>query len=154
LQVHYRSDGELVAEVGPLLLRALDGAATTDESVERLATLVERLLVRWPIIAVLVVVEHGTPRPTPEIRRRIDEALGRYSERIVMGYVFLGLGFWTADAREFAAERAATLPMPVFVELSVHELATRIGHELVGVDPELIVRSFEKLRSELGPTGP
>jgi hypothetical protein len=153
LQVHYRSDGEIVAEVGPLLLRAINGAATTHESVEHLFTLVERLLVRWPIIAVLVVVEHGTPRPTPEIRHRIDEALRRYSERIVMGYVFLGLGFWTVDAREFAADRAATLPMPVFVELGVHELATRIGRELLGVDPELIERSFEQLRAELGLAG-
>jgi hypothetical protein len=150
LLVHHRTAGEIVAEVGPLLLRRVDGVITTDDSVERLRTLVEQLLARWPMIAVLVVVEHGSPRPSADIRRRIDEMLRCYTSRIVMGYVFLGLGFWTADAREFAAERAASLPMPVFVELSVRDLAARIGRELVGVDPELIERSFERLRTELG----
>lgn len=148
LRVHYRGDGDIVAELGPLLLRVVNGVETTHETVDRLIASLDRLLARWSIVGVLVLVEHGTPKPASEVRRRVDEALGSHGQRIVIGYAFLGLGFWTADAREFAAERAA-LGMTVFAAGTVRELVTRVSLELVGVDPELIVRSCEQLRSEL-----
>ena len=150
LRVDYRGDGELAAELGPLMLRVLAGIETTHESVDRLLALLDRLLARWPLVGVLVLVEHGTPRPSPEIRRRVDDELRRYGDRVVIGYAFLGLGFWTADAREFAAERAAALGVTVFAASSVRELATRVGLEMLGVDAELLERSCEQLRAELG----
>ena len=150
LHIHHRSRGELVAEAGPLFLRLVDGVDTTHESVDRLIATLDRMLTRWPLVAVLVVVEHGTPSPAPEIRRRVDDELRRFGDRIVIGYAFLGLGFWTVGAREFAAARAATIGVPVIVANEVRELATRVSLELVGVDPELIERSFAQLRAELG----
>lgn len=149
LRVDYRGEGELVAELGPLMLRVLNGIETTHESVDRLIATLDRLLDRWTLVGVLVLVEHGTPKPSPEIRRRVDDDLRRYGDRIVIGYAFLGLGFWTVDAREFAVERAAALGTTVFAAGSVRELATRTSLELVGVDPELVERSCEQLRSEL-----
>ena len=150
LRVDYRGDGEIAVELGPLMLRVLNGIETTHESVDRLIAMLDRLLARWPLVGVLVLVEHGTPRPSPEIRRRVDDELRRYGDRIVNGYAFLGLGFWTADAREFAVERAAALGVTVFAASSVRELAIRVGLEMVGVDAELLERSCEQLRAELG----
>ena len=149
LRVDYRGDGEIAAQLGPLMLRVLGGIETTHESVDRLLAMLDRILARWPLVGVLVLVEHGTPKPSPEIRRRVDDELRRYGDRIVVGYAFLGLGFWNADAREFAAERAASLGVTVFATATVRELATRVSLELVGVDPEAVERTCEQLRSEL-----
>ncbi|MFO7562454.1 MAG: hypothetical protein R6X02_07410 [Enhygromyxa sp.] len=150
LRIRYRSEGEMVAELGPLFLRVINGVATTYEDVERLVATLDRMLTRWPLVGVLVVVEHGSPSPSPEIRRRVDEELRRYGDRIVIGYAFLGLGFWTVDAREWASERAASLGVPVFVTTDLPELARRASFELVGVDPGLVVQGFERLRAALG----
>ena len=140
----------MVAELGPLFLRVINGVPTTHEDVDRLVAILDRMLLRWPLVALLVVVEHGSPSPSPEIRRRVDDELRRYGERIVIGYAFLGLGFWTVDAREWATERATTLGVPVFVASDVGELASQVSLELVGVDPGLIVRGFGRLRTALG----
>ena len=150
LRVDYRGEGEIAAELGPLMLRVVNGVATTHESVDRLIAMLDRLLVRWPMVGVLVIVEHGTPKPVPEVRRRVDEELSRYGDQLVIGYAFLGLGFWTADAREFATERAASIGGTVFAASSVRELASRASLEMVGVDAELVERSCEQLRAELG----
>lgn len=148
LRVDYRADGEIVAELGPLLLRVVNKVETTHESIDRLVALLERLLARWPLVGVLVLVEHGTPQPAPEIRQRADEAMCRHADRLVIGYAFLGLGFWTADARGFAAARTS-LGLTVFAAATVPELVSRVSLELVGVDPGLIERSCEQLRAEL-----
>jgi len=149
LRIHHRSDGEVAAELGPLLLRVVRGGSTTDEAVDRLVEMLEGMLARWPAVGVLIIVEHGTPRPTPEIRRRVDAVLRRHGERVVIGYAFLGLGFWSFEAREFAAERAAALGEPVFVEVDVEQLARRMSLELVGIDPERIVRTVAQLQADL-----
>lgn len=148
LRVHHHSDGEIVAELGPVLLRVVNEVETTHESIDRLTAVLDALTARWPLVGVLVLVEHGTPKPAPEIRRRADEVMCSYGDRLVIGYAFLGLGFWTADARGFATDRAA-LGLSVFAAGSVHELVSRVSLELVGVDPELIERSCEQLRAEL-----
>jgi hypothetical protein len=148
LRVHHRSAGEIVAELGPVLLRLVNGVETTHESIDRLAALLDSLVARWPLVGALILVEHGTPTPALEIRRRADEVMSSHGDRLVIGYAFLGLGFWTADARGFAAERAA-LGLSVFAAGTVHELVSRVSLELVGVDPELIERSCEQLRAEL-----
>lgn len=149
LRVRFRSEGELAADVGPLFLRIINGAETTDAAVDRLFAQLDAMLECWPLVAVLVVVEHGTPQPSPEIRLRVDIELRAYGEKIIVGYAFLGLGFWNSAARQFGAERAAALGVPVVVEHSIHELAQRIAFELIGVDAELIERSFEQLRASL-----
>jgi hypothetical protein len=150
LRIHYRGDGEMVAELGPLFLRVINGVPTTHADVDRLVETLDRMLDRWPLIAVLVAVEHGSPSPTAEIRRRVDDELRRYGDRIVIGYALLGLGFWTVDAREWATERAATLGLPVVVANDIRELASQVSLELIGVDPELIVRGISQLRAALG----
>lgn len=150
LRIRYRGDGEMVAELGPLFFRVINGVSTTHADVDRLVATLDSMLERWPLVAVLVAIEHGTPSPSAEIRRRVDDELRRYGDRIVIGYALLGLGFWTVDARGWARERATTLGVPVLVENGVRELASRVGLELVGVDPDQVVEGFGRLRAALG----
>lgn len=150
LRIHHHTEVELVAEAGPLFLRILNGAVTTNTCVDRLLKQLDDMLERWPIVAIIVVVEHGTPHATPEIRRRVDTDLRRYGDRIVVGYALLGLGFWGVDAKQFGAERAAELATEVYVESSLVALAGRLAFDLVGVDPGVIVSTCEQLRAELG----
>jgi hypothetical protein len=147
-QIRHRQAGEVVAEVGPLLLRIINGAVTTHASVDRLVALLDEMLDRWPVVGVLAVVEHGSPQPNPEMRLRVDDEMRRYGERIVVGYAFLGIGFWSTDARRFGEERAAALGVPVFVETQLEPVVASIVGELDGVDAAAaVVEVVEGLRS-------
>lgn len=150
LHLHYRSDREVVAEAGPLLVRVVNGVETDQSSVDRLVTTLDSMLARRTLIGMVVIVEHDSPRPSPEIRERVDKELRRYGEQIVLGYALLGLGFWAFDAGGFAAERVASLGTVVLVERELGPLAERMALELVGVDAERLVRRCEALRAMVG----
>jgi hypothetical protein len=146
-QIRHRQAGEVVAEAGPLLLRIINGAVTTHASVDRLVALLDDMLERWPVVGVIAVVEHGSPQPNPEMRRRVDEVMRGYGERIVVGYAFLGIGFWSTDARRFGEERAAALGVPVFVETELAPVVASVAGELVGVEAAVVVEIIERLRT-------
>lgn len=142
----HREPGEVVAEAGPLLLRCIHGIESTHAAVDRVVTLVDAMVERWPLVGVIAIVEHGTPQPDPELRRRIDAEMRRYGDRIVVAYGFLGIGYWRADAHAFGTERAAALGVPVIVETELEALAERVANELIGVDPAWLVEIVERLR--------
>lgn len=149
LRVRHRSVGQITAEAGPTVLRVVNGVATTPESLDLLLGCFDELLARLPVAAMLVIVEHGSPQPSAAIRQRIDAELRRYGERIVLGYAFLGLGFWNVDSQEFVAERTATVGTPLIVTNTIPELVRRVASELIGLDPGLLEGAIERLRAEL-----
>lgn len=148
LLVHKHTDKEVLVERGPLLIRVLDGAATEREDADFACERFTVMLERHSIIASLAIVEHGTPVPTPDVRRYTSERFGAYADRMTFAVVFLGLGFWAKTAH------AATTPMVrwfsrgnLLMDTTLPGICHQLARELVGLDPEQLERVCEQLRA-------
>jgi hypothetical protein len=146
---HRHTPTEILVERGPVLIRVLNGATTEIEDVDFGCALFDAMLERYPAIATLAVVEHGTPIPSAAVRRYTAERFGSYAPRLIVGAVFLGLGFWAS-----ASLAATSLFMRVLgkqngmIETSLEEIARKLSLELVGLDPDALVAFIEQLRAQ------
>lgn len=155
LRIHQRTDQEVVAQLGAVVMRVIGAKKTTQVPTVahtlELFELVEQALLDYPIVATLIVVEHGARVPGGEVRRCIDDHLRKYADRMVTGYALLGLGFWAQQARDFAANRARMEGCTILVDISLPRLTERLAQELIGIDPEQLAEVCEQLRGELVP---
>jgi hypothetical protein len=150
VEVHRDAPGELLASRGHVLVRYLDGGPTTSEDIDYACGVFDRMLERHPTIAVLVVIEHGTPVPSVSVRSYTAERFGAYNDRVVYGVCMLGLGFWAS-----AAYAALTMIIrnlgkaTVVMDTNLEATASRMALELVGLDAKQLVEFCEQLRSQL-----
>lgn len=149
VHVHRQVPGELLVSHGPVIVRYLDGGPTTTGDVDHACRVFDDMLERHPAIAVLVVVEHGTPVPPAAVSSYIAERFGAYDDRAVFGVCMLGLGFWSS-----AAYAAMTMIVrllgrsTVVLDTNLEAAASRMALELVGLDPKQLVDFCEQLRSQ------
>lgn len=133
-----------------MIVRVLDGGQTTIEDVDAACELIERMLAQYPAIALVVIVEHGTPVPVLGVTRYTAERFGAYGDRLLLGACMLGLGFWARTA--FTSMTRAvrlTSAVTVVLETSLESFARQLASELVGLDPGALVALFEQQRAEL-----
>jgi hypothetical protein len=150
VQVHREVPGEYLVSRGHVLVRFLDGGSTTLEDIDFACELFDRMLERHSAIAVLAVIEHGTPVPPHAVRVYNGERFGSYGDRVVIGVCMLGLGFWAKAAyaavtmiMRFSSKKTTTV-----LETNLEALASRMALELVGLDPEGLVEFCEQIRSQ------
>ena len=148
--IHKHDAEEVLASWGPVVIRVLRGVETRAVDIDDACTLFEALLERYPAITCVAVVEHGTPIPSPEIRRYSAERFGSFGSRLVIGIVFLGLGFWASTSLAAAALVMRLVRQDIIVETSVEALTTKLALEFVGLDGEGLAATIEALRADHG----
>lgn len=135
---------------GPLIVRVVDGGPTSIESIDAACELIEQMLQQYPAIALLVIVEHGTPVLPLAVRRHAAERFGAYGARVLLGVCMLGLGFWAKAAfNSMTMALRFTGPVTLLLEYDVASFARQVSYELVGVDPDALVALVEQQRHEL-----
>lgn len=149
LRIHQRSDDEIIAQLGAVVIRVVGQIDTTIESIRAVYTTIEAVQRQYPIAGMLVVVEHGAPVPNSDVRRYIDDQLVQHADRLITGYAMLGLGFWAEQARTFAADRSQLQGCTILVDINLEQLAERMARELVGIDPQQLTQACELLRASL-----
>jgi hypothetical protein len=149
VHVHRQVPGELLVSRGAVLVRYLDGGATTIEDVDFACGVFDRMLEQHRAIAVMVVVEHGTPLPPVSVGNYTAERFGAYTNRVVFGVCMLGLGFWAG-----AAHTTMTLMMRILgkstivLDTNLEAAASRMALEFVGLDAQELVAFCKQLRSQ------
>ncbi len=151
LTIHQRSKGKLLASDGPVLysLHSHEAESSPDDVPQTLAA-IEAQLEQHAAVALLVIVEHGTPKPSPEERREMQATLARFGERLVVGYAFCGLGFWAGALRALIAGISRLAGSPAIMHQTVEDTAAALARELIGLDPQRITGVGEELRAQLG----
>jgi hypothetical protein len=134
---------------GPLMVRVLDGGPTTIDDVDLACELIEQLLERHPTIALVVIVEHGTPAASLTVNRYAGDRFGSYGDRVLLGVCMLGLGFWAKAAFNSVTAALRFTAMTALLDTSLESLARRMSDELVGLDPDDLVAFFEQQRAHL-----
>ncbi|KIG18445.1 hypothetical protein DB30_00730 [Enhygromyxa salina] len=149
LRIHKRSAGEILAQLGPVVIRVVGCAKTPLARVPELYGFVDQVLSEYPIVAMLIVVEHGAPVPDEDVRRSIDVQLQARADKLVVGYALLGLGFWAERARAFADHRIRLEGCTILVDISLSALIQRLALEFVGIDPDQLTQVVEQLRTQV-----
>jgi hypothetical protein len=148
--VQHQTSGERLVTRGPLMVRVLDGGPSTIEDVDLACELLEQMLEQYPAIALVVIVEHGTPVPPIAVFRYTTERFGAYGDRVLLGSCLLGLGFWAKTAlSSMTTALRFTGTLTVLTETNLESLARQLSFELVGLDPADLVAFFEQQRALL-----
>ncbi|NVB38309.1 hypothetical protein G6O69_10740 [Pseudenhygromyxa sp. WMMC2535] len=150
IQLHHRTDAEVLASDGPVIYRVINGAPTGVEDALRTFEIIDRALERYAVAGLMVAVEHGSPFPTTEARRWLSENMPRYGDRLVTGYALTGLGFWASSARLITVSIAKLGRITAIIESSVDAIAERMALEVVGLDPRQLVSRVDELQGMLG----
>ena len=150
LEIHHRTEAEVIASEGPVVFRIINGARTDVEDVARVFEIVDGILERQAAAGLFVAVEHGSPLPSAEVRRFVGERMPLYGERLVVGYALTGLGFWASAARLFTVGLAKLGRITTIIESSTEAIAERMALELVGLDGQALARRVEELRTQVG----
>ncbi|MCA9684559.1 MAG: hypothetical protein KC457_20405 [Myxococcales bacterium] len=148
--VHIHRQGKLLATEGAVVYAVIDPAALRDDGdVPRTAAVIASVLEEHKMVALLMIIEHGTTKPTPDERREMQEALARFGDRLVVGYAFCGLGFWANTLHMVLVGISRLAGSSVIIQGSVAETADRLALELIGLNPERMTRNGEALRKML-----
>jgi hypothetical protein len=153
LQIHRIDGGHAIATFGPVLILVITTASTEIAMIDELARLAELTLARWPMCGTWVVVHHGAPIPDGEVRRHTGRVMGRFRDRQCTVYSMLGLGFWASAAIAASMVFAKLIGQRALIETSIEAGAQRLGLELIGVDAEKLVVSYEEVLQAIGAQG-
>jgi hypothetical protein len=155
LRLRYRSEQEICATWGPVVIRICDGAPTHVEDLHRVTKVFDELLETHPNIAMLLVTTHGTALPDGETQRYAKHSLLRYEERLIIVAALLGLGFWASALRAAIAGVMRVLRHEnLWMENSVETAISRVTMELIGLDGEALLAAYEQLWAELQRPAP
>jgi hypothetical protein len=147
LMIHHRTSSKLLASKGPMIFGVLSGPGSS--ALELAVEVIDAQLERYPAVSFLLVVEHGSPTPTPEERRRMQASLATYGDRLVVGYALCGLGFWANAVRSIMVAVSRLAGTEIIAYGSVEATAKHIARELVGVDADEMTATCEQLRAQL-----
>jgi hypothetical protein len=142
---HYIDAEQALGCVGPIVIRVVDSARTTNVDVDRFVAMVADILERAPAAGMWVIVHHDAPIPDHSIRRYMSQQMKPYNDRVTAVFTLLGLGFWAAAAS------AATLGITKLVGISpvitttIEAGAERMCMDLIGVDPARLVAAHSTL---------
>ena len=145
LDVVYRTEQEIYAIWGPVVVRLIDGAQTEPADIDRLHGLLAGVLIGWPTVGMLLVSHHGSPQPSVATMRYSKNQMADIEDRLVIGIALLGLGFWAETARATASWLMRFAQSSVVLEGSVDDAARRMGMELVGLDAEGLIGACDEL---------
>jgi hypothetical protein len=125
----------------------LDGARTEPSDIDRVRTLLDELTQQWPSIGMLTIAHHGTPVPSVSTIRYSKQVMGKLEERLVVGVVLLGLGFWAQAGRASVdfLSRIAMRRSTFILGDSVESVVDRMTLELVGLEREPLCSACAEL---------
>jgi hypothetical protein len=149
LDIKHRSDTQVYATWGPVLIRIVDGATTEPSDMDRLHVLFLELLDEWPTIGMLLVAHHGNPIPSIATLRYANQLMGQLDDRLVIGIALLGLGYWAEASR--AAISFLTRWVrgnTYFLANSVESAVDKMAYELVGLDREQLCLTAAELERQ------
>lgn len=149
LDIHYVDDEQVLASCGPLLLRIIERAQTTNQDVERVLTLAEALAAKHERIGVLIVIHHGAPIPSRSVLRNMGETRDRLGERGAVVFVTLGLGFWAMAAQHSLLTLANFAGVHVPVETDLDSAARRVSRRIPGLTPSIVTTVYEKAAAKM-----
>ncbi|EDM79745.1 hypothetical protein PPSIR1_31638 [Plesiocystis pacifica SIR-1] len=145
-RVEYASRNELVAVAGPVVIRMMDGRATTIEDYRRLMPVLEVAMEQDPAVGFLHVFHSGTPPATPEVRRHAAQLFEPLAARLASVMILTGDGLSSKLMRNSAQSVKSILRNSSFdVARSIDEGARMLALDLVGIDPELLASQCEEL---------
>ena len=149
VDIRRRTAQDLLAAAGPLAIRVVAGARTEADDVDRVIALADELLGHYPVVGMLVIVEHGSPIPDGEVRRHMRQAAAHLGQRAVVAFALEGLGFWASTALAVATGLMQFAGNSVMADTNLRVLLDRLALDLVGVDPQALFEICEGLRREL-----
>jgi hypothetical protein len=129
------------------VVRMLDGAPTEPSDIDRVRALLIELTQQWPSIGMLTIAHHGTPVPSVSTIRYSKQVMGNLEERLVVGVVLLGLGFWAQAGRASVdfLSRIARRRSTFILGDSVEAVVDRMTLELVGLEREPLCSACAEL---------
>jgi hypothetical protein len=129
------------------VVRMLDGAPTEPSDIDRVRALLDELTQHWPSIGMLTIAHHGTPVPSVSTIRYSKQVMGNLEDRLVVGVVLLGLGFWAQAGRASVdfLSRIATRSSTFILGDSVEAVVDRMTLELVGLEREPLCSACAEL---------
>jgi hypothetical protein len=149
LIVKQRCERQIHAIWGPVLIRIADGAPTDVADIDRLHCYFVEMLERWPTIGMLLVAHHENPMPSVAALRHAKQQMPALADRIVIAVALLGLGFWADAGRSMVGMFMRMAGGGTFVlEKSVDAAATKLGHELIGLDPAGLIDACAQLERQ------
>jgi hypothetical protein len=149
VQIRYRSEREICATWGAVVIRICDGSRTEIADLERVEALFDELLAHKPAVGMLLVFTHDTPLPSLATQRHAADGLRRLRGRLVLATATVGLGFWATTFRAGLDALFGALGGGVVVEGRVEAAAERLAGELIGIDPAGLVAVYGQLWAEL-----
>jgi len=147
--IDHIDEGEVVGVCGPVLIRVVDGGPTELVQIDRVRRLVERELGNKAAVGLWIVLHHGTPSPSLGVARHSRDNVSALADRLCVVYSMLGIGFWAATVRKVAAMFNRLIGTPAPFEATIEDGARRMGLELVGADPEALLRGVEEMTERL-----
>lgn len=150
LKVRFRTDHEICATWGPVVIRISDGVRTEIEDLVRVQKLFDELLESHKTIAILLVLTHGTPPLDATTQRHAKESMVRYKDRLVLSVALLGLGFWASTMRGALGLLVRVVGgTNMWLEGSVERAVERLSYELVGIHADALMTVYQQLWDEL-----
>lgn len=145
LDVVYRTEQEIYAIWGPVVIRTIDGATTEPADIDRLHGLLAGVLIAWPTAGMLLITHHGSPQPSFATMRYSKNVMGDIEDRVVIAIAVLGLGFWAETGRATTAWLMRLVRSTVALEGSVEAAVRQLAMELVGIDGDGLLAACGEL---------
>lgn len=144
-EIAYATRTELVAFSSHVVIRITDGHRSEPHDYDRLEAVIADK-VGGGDYGLLVVIHHGTPPPSPETWRYATQVANRRPPGAHVIVARLGLGFWSASAQALLAKLLASLRVKdVQITGSIEEAAQVLATELIGINPDELVRGYDEL---------
>ena len=151
--IRHRSDREICATWGAVVVRICDGNRTEIADLERVDVLFDELLAKHESIGMLLVFTHDTPLPTLPTQRYAARSLERLRGRVLLAIATVGLGFWASTFTSAVDAILRAVDGKIAIETTAEKAVERLAGELIGIDPVELLRVYRELSAELGRRG-
>lgn len=153
LDVDSLEPGQAIATLGPIVIRVIVSSRTEIPDLDRVTSLIDRVLERSSVAGLWVVAHHGAPVPDMAARRYSGRVFRPYGDRLCVAYSLLGLGFWASAANTAVVMIAKLMGMRSPIETTIERGAERLCSELIGIDPNRLLAAHAELLGQIEALG-
>ena len=152
-QVHYKSNKDLIATYGPLVIW-IDAGVTEgrSESLHRIAQLFAGALANEPSVSLLMIMQEGSRLPDGDTRESAAKLFNELGDRFKgLNVVLLGGGFWASALRSAITGIGLMLRQRASVRVftALDSAAEHVAEQLGKFEAGALQSTCEDLRSQL-----
>ncbi len=149
-KIHHKTDKEMIATVGPVVLWFSSGAATV-EDFDRVRSIIDGPLGKERKVALVMLLEEGTRIPEMGVRKEAAKLIDDIDRFVGMFVVLLGSGFWASALRSAITGLSMLVRrrQAVRAYASVDEALTDLTHDMSELDGAALRGAIERFRGEM-----